>query len=336
MAIRYPVGRYLHQMSVILGLPPERVLLRCGYSESLIDLESFSVNAEMFFKLWNAMIEEEDRPGVELDLAIAYANSSFVPQIIAFSCADTVELGLSRLSEFKPSVGPLTIELTRKEDRLLLEMHASENGLSIPPSLGLFELIYTIQCTRNFTGTSIIPLEMSLPGYLEISDPCLDFLGSTPKTSNIVSMVLSADDAERPLISRSPALWGMLEPNLLEKLEQNQDKVSMTSRVKKVIAEALPSGSISVDDIAKQLNISKRSLQRKLKEESTCFQELLNETRVELAKRYLKTKGLSVQEISYLLGFQDCSSFFRAFNGWTGVTPGDYRANDMPISKKAN
>ena len=321
-------------MSVILGLSPEMVLRHCGLSESLTDVQNLSVNADMFFRLWDAMIIEVNRPGVELDLALAYANSPFIPQVIAFSCSDTVQLGLGRLSDFKPLIGPLSIELTRQEDALIFEVRATGNGLSIPPSMGLFQLLYTIECARNYTGTHIIPLETSLPGSLDINKPCLDFLGSTPKNSTVVSMILSAADADRPLITRSPSLWEILEPGFLEQLEQKHGRVSMTSRVKKALTEALPGGSTSVEGMARRLNISKRSLQRRLSEESTSFKELLRETRFELAKRYLKASGLSVQEISYLLGFRDCSSFFRAFSGWAGVTPGDYRASDTFVSKK--
>ena len=50
-------------------------------------------------------------------------------------------------------------------------------------------------------------------------------------------------------------------------------------------------------------------------------------SRLEMSERYLKDSGLTVPEISFLLGFRDTSSFFRAFHGWTGKTPGDYRAS---------
>ena len=64
-----------------------------------------------------------------------------------------------------------------------------------------------------------------------------------------------------------------------------------------------PGGSASVDDMARQLNLSKRSLQRRLSEEGTSFQKFLDETRFEMSDRYLKETELSVPEISYLLGF---------------------------------
>ena len=71
--------------------------------------------------------------------------------------------------------------------------------------------------------------------------------------------------------------------------------------------------------------MSKRTLQRRLRQEPSSYQDILNTTRKELAQYYLKRSQISQSEISYLLGYQDGNSFMRAFRAWTGTTPGDYR-----------
>ena len=68
------------------------------------------------------------------------------------------------------------------------------------------------------------------------------------------------------------------------------------------------------------LGLTSRSLQRRLKDEGTAFQTLREDVRRELAQRYL-SDGLSIAEISFLLGFSEPSAFFRAFKRWTGKTP---------------
>lgn len=70
-----------------------------------------------------------------------------------------------------------------------------------------------------------------------------------------------------------------------------------------------------------KLGLSTRTLQRRLKEEGTSFQRTLDEVRTELARHYLKNSSMSGAEISFLLGFEDPNSFFRAFQRWTGKTP---------------
>ena len=73
--------------------------------------------------------------------------------------------------------------------------------------------------------------------------------------------------------------------------------------------------------MATRLGTSGRTLQRRLQEEGTTFQGLLGEPRHALARHYLQTTTLSSAEISFLLGFEDPNSFFRALSAWTGETP---------------
>ena len=70
---------------------------------------------------------------------------------------------------------------------------------------------------------------------------------------------------------------------------------------------------------------SERSLQRHLAEEGSSYQQLLNDTRRQLAERYLQDGQLPATEIALLLGYSEPSVFFRAFRQWSGMTPGEYR-----------
>lgn len=329
MAIRYPVRQYFQQMNTLLGVSSERVLRRVGLSASLSDQADLGVSAEIFFRIWDALIAEADRPGAEMDLAMAYAHGPFLPPIFAFSCADTLALGLDRLSDFKPLIAPIRIVVSRPERKLHVEMRPTDTGLSIPPGMGLFELLYITECARSFTGTHVVPLQTSLPGIHAVDAACSEFLGRAPRSTGVLSLTFSAEDADRPLITRSASLWETLEPGFLQQLGHRLGTATMSGRIRRTLTEALPGGSVSIEDMARRLNLSKRSLQRRLSEEGTNFQELLNKTRFEMSERYLKYSGLSVPEISCLLGFRDTSSFFRAFHGWTGMTPGDYRASDV-------
>ncbi len=101
----------------------------------------------------------------------------------------------------------------------------------------------------------------------------------------------------------------------------------MTTRVQRTLVDILPAGgAATVNAVCTHLAMSRRSLQRKLKEEGENFQSVLEATRSELSMHYLKRADLSVQEISYLLAYRDPNSFYRAFHGWTGMTPGQARA----------
>ena len=96
------------------------------------------------------------------------------------------------------------------------------------------------------------------------------------------------------------------------------------------IRRQLPAGSCSIDSIASDLNVSRRTLQRRLKERGNNFQQLLQRVKSDLAAKYLEDKSLSIIEIALLLGYGDPSSFSAAFKSWNGITPSEFRRKLAP------
>ena len=125
----------------------------------------------------------------------------------------------------------------------------------------------------------------------------------------------------------APVLFGRMfvTAGIVEYLRRHQSaNVSMVVRSK--LTEQLPSGRATQGSIASAVHMSTRSLQRRLREEGTSYRELLEETRRELATQYMRQSNLSVNEITYLLGFSEPANFTRAFRRWTGRSPTQYRA----------
>ena len=111
-----------------------------------------------------------------------------------------------------------------------------------------------------------------------------------------------------------------------------QTSESVTEQVKLLIQNQLNMGSARKDLIANELNMTERTLQRKLVGEETSYQTLLNEVRLCLASELLKSSEIGIQDIAYNLGFSDGRSFHRSFKSWTGVTPGQYRTEHTSLS----
>ena len=95
--------------------------------------------------------------------------------------------------------------------------------------------------------------------------------------------------------------------------------------VRKIIMEHLESGSVNLEVIARELNVSSRTVYRKLRNENLSYKILLSEVRKQLAQTYLKETSYSVNDISSLLGFSEASAFHRAYKRWFGTNPGQYR-----------
>lgn len=125
--------------------------------------------------------------------------------------------------------------------------------------------------------------------------------------------------------SRNESMWEFFEPELKRRLSMMETDDSCAARVRSALMELLPSGECTIDDVAKKLGYSKRSLQRKLQEEDTNFQKQLSHTRELLARTYLANTDMTTEDIAFLLGYQESGSFLRAFTVWTGQTVNEYR-----------
>jgi AraC-like DNA-binding protein len=109
-------------------------------------------------------------------------------------------------------------------------------------------------------------------------------------------------------------------------LEEFELRAGIAGRVRQRLMLNLtrPGG---LDEIAEALNMSARTLRRKLREENTSFRNVVDEMRKELAIRYLRDTQLTIEDIADLMGFSDAANFRHAFRRWTNATPRVFRRN---------
>jgi AraC-like DNA-binding protein len=127
-----------------------------------------------------------------------------------------------------------------------------------------------------------------------------------------------------PLTTADPALATILARHADDLVARDPEGPPLTAQIKRALRTALRDDRGHVDLVARQVGLTARSLQRRLKDEGTSFNALREDVRRELATRYLDD-NLSIAEISFLLGFSEPSAFFRAFKRWTGLTPVEAR-----------
>lgn len=104
-------------------------------------------------------------------------------------------------------------------------------------------------------------------------------------------------------------------------------EVDPLNAARMALFELLPRGQFSLDMLAESLDKDEQTLSAELKRAGTSYQQLLGDTRRELAEEYITRADLTVNEIAYMLGFSDCSNFARSFRRWTGTSPTDFREN---------
>lgn len=131
-------------------------------------------------------------------------------------------------------------------------------------------------------------------------------------------------------------IW-QAEPRLLrlhEQIAQEQlaelQRYDLVSEVKRAIGEMLESGETSLEAIAKRLNIPSRRLRSQLADANTSFNQILADYRSRLARRLLAKTDEPIEQIVYLTGFSEPSTFYRAFKRWAHETPVEYRKRKQP------
>lgn len=122
----------------------------------------------------------------------------------------------------------------------------------------------------------------------------------------------------------------MLTPALAAALGKFEARSSIREQVKVALKRCLASGRPQLSDVARELGMSERTLQRRITEEDATFRDLLAQARQALWRRLLADPAAGIDEVACLLGYQDTSSFYRAFRDWEGITPNRWRELNPP------
>ena len=309
-----------------MGIDPARILRLAGLPADLLSRQEVTVSSSQFFALWR-IVEQAvgDEMALPLKVGQAISVEAFDPQIFASMCSPNLNVAFQRLSAFKKLCGPmaLLVDITDSHTSATLECYADAGP--VPRSMAATETVFLTQLVRLATRHRVVPIEVTMPEIPDHIGPYTDYFGVKPRRGDAVRVTFSKEDGTRQFLTANEQMWSFFEAGLRKRLNALDSTATLSDRVKAVLLEGLPAGQYTVDDVAKSLAISKRSLQRQLGEEAATFKGILNATRQQLAVHYLQKPGISQGEIAFLLGFQDVNSFIRAFKDWQGVTPGAFR-----------
>jgi AraC-like DNA-binding protein len=134
-----------------------------------------------------------------------------------------------------------------------------------------------------------------------------------------------------PIRNKNVKLRAYFEKQCERAREAFSSDPAFTALVRQRLAANMEGGALSMADVARSLGTSPRSLHRRLSDEGTSFNDLLDKVRRQFAEQYLGRPRLAISEVAYLVGFNDPSAFFKAFRRWTGVTPSEFRLS-LPSS----
>jgi AraC-like DNA-binding protein len=312
-----------------IGLNPVLVLKAAGLSPTLWTEGRGMVTTEQFFSIWRAIGQLSDDPTIGYQVIDAFPLEQHPPASIAALHARTFHDGLERLSRYKLlCCGSEEMQITERKAETGIEFQWPF-AIGEPPDL-LLDVSFAsmVLLGRHGTGKPISPVRVELTRAARHRAAYEARYGAPVIFCARKDVIFFRTiDLDLPFKTYNEAFLDLLNPQL-EK-ERNRIKAGKTvaSRVTWILRQLLAGNRPEVGDVARELGMSRRTLQRRITAEGTNFRDLLTEARRQLARHYLSQPNIETSEAAFLLGFEDTNSFYRAFRGWENATPGEWRTS---------
>jgi len=308
------------------GVRVSAVLRRAGLPHDLFDQTRILVSTEELFALWSAIGEVSNDPAIGHTLATETKTERFHPMGIAALSTENFRAAVEHMARYKRLSAPEEILHEKDGEEWSIQFRWTL-AVDVEPQV-LIEHCFAWMLTiaRHGSGTRISPIRVEFVqprSHLKALERYFGCPVICGKPRNI--LVFRSVDAACPFVTRNAELLDMLAPQFDEELKQHNGKDSFTDLVRGAIQQRLTGHRPSIEDVARDLHISSRTLQRRLQDSGSSFQRVLDEARHQMARYYLGNSVLELNEAAYLLGYEDANSFARAFRTWEGVPPGHWR-----------
>lgn len=308
------------------GLDGRALFAELGLDHAALDDPDARFPQDDMSRLWQLAVQRSGNPAIALNIARVHTPAFPVLGYALMSSRNLGE-GFERLERYQRIIAEgADLSFRRQPDGCLLSLRVHGDRLQPPRQSAECSLASLIALVRWITGKPIRPLEVRLAGeapqdarpYAALFEAPLMF--AQPQCA----MLFSHADMSAALPTANAELARLHDRfagDYLARFESSR----FSHQTRQVLCRLLPQGEPRREAVAEALHLSERTLQRRLQEEGSSYQQLLDDTRRELAQQYLAAPQMTLLEIAYLLGFAEPSNFFRAFRRWFGVTPGEYR-----------
>ena len=307
------------------GLSHTALLEEVGLPTDTLDHLQGVISYRRFLALLQLSAERSQDPLFGLKLGLRQGVAIFGPILYLLNNASTVGEALSELRQyFHLHMGAAHVDVSAYGDKIQLAyrvLDPTQPGLNQGADLAIG---VGVKLLKTLMGENWQPR----PVLLENARQCAaslyrDRLGASPQfNADTTAILLDPQDLELPLSESDPVLHQLIRQHL-DTLQRLTD-LELPGYISNLLRDLLPQGRVHLDHIAQCMAMSRRTLQRRLKDSGTSFQQILDDTRQKVALHYLRDSQLQVTQLSDLLGYADLSAFSRAFSRWFGIPPSQW------------
>jgi len=310
------------------GLDSEQLFQKFDIPLEIHTQPDLRVDVNKLRLMWAYVSESTGRDGISLNVTHHVNNAASMITVLGSASKDLVD-AIEKMSKFM-SAGSTGLTLQgHVGETFCIEISATATGVWVGKEAVDAQMARVAHLVALAYNPPIRPLRLLLkrsqPKCLADYERFFNCPLNFNQNTNLIEFAI--ESARLPFKSENLLLSTQLEQYLKEYIDQHLPTDTTNQLIKDIfrhLAHMLPEGKPGIADMAKRLNMSQRTLQRKLKDEGVSYQELLNKIRLDLACDYLKKDQHNIETISDFLGFSSHTSFIRFFKAETTFTPKDY------------
>lgn len=318
---------YLVDAIHAMGLDGMQIARDAGMDMDLFTIPEATVPDELTFIMLHRAVGISGKPDFGLQAANIFKPNAFGAMGYSMMSAPTLKDCLIRSTRYARSVTQAS-----SSKLTLIEGGAQFEIILQPPN------VPDVAQTYEFLTLVLLNFLRWLAGF-NMKPQRAEFIHPTPSYSRTHQeffgcpiyfssghnvLVFSNEQLALPLITADAVMAVFHDRHAEERMARLGDS-AITTQTRRMITQMLPEGEPTRQQIATLLNLTERTLQRRLLEESASFNDLLDEIRRNLAEMYLANANISLLETGSLLGYSEQSSFTRAVRRWFDATPQQLR-----------
>jgi AraC-like DNA-binding protein len=307
------------------SVDPAPVLERAGLAEHDFDNPQFRIPAAAQCQIMEFASEALKDSAFGLHLATQTNPRGVGMLFYVTAAAMNVGEGIGLFARYCRIVNEaMRFQLTREEERSVLAVSFAGVPRHRARQYSEFAIALAMRALREITARHVRPVRVSFAHGRNSDLPEFRAFYGCPVEFGAPSdrLVFSNETLALPLITEDRFLLDALRPICdAAARERHTPTGTLRESVESEVQKLLPHGRAQRQTVAKALAVSSRTLSRRLADEGTTYEEILDRLRRSLALEYVKEPNLSVSQIAWLLGYEGATSLNHAFRRWTGRSP---------------
>ena len=309
------------------GVSPASLLSKSEIGTEIISKPNGRTAFKDVLQLWQDSYElTGDRMiGAKTATGIPFGTFNVIDFIM--SSSRTPWESMSRLVTYYPLVNQgMKITLERSAKGGYLELGNPADTEVLPFQYVDFVFACVVTRIRFSTSFDCSPSEIQLTcarpsdpsGYHELFSAPVRF------DQRVNRIVFDRDTLEMSQPNADPRLCELIGNHAQRLIEELPPEKDLLDELARIIRKDLAVRQADLNTSARKIGMSPRSLQRELRKRGLSHQKLLDQVRLEVASTLIQERDLRMEEIAFLVGYSEKSSFYRAFKNWTGKTPKEF------------